>query len=409
MSEAAASGHYAHLPEDLIKKILDAVPATVGKMNSMFDVQDDPVREEVAALRENGLVRTLSNRNFTDSLIAVDGGNVIERMSGTDVLLAVAVGVDGLTLGESAGWRKDRNQYYQWQTVMAHDEAAQRLCQGVMFLMELSVLAGANHEIRIMDGAHFTPILKVNSMLSAREESAGLQYVGELSAFLKETYRKVIPDIPDMVAAALNDESVIAFAKYSSSRDILDGIVKRPDAKPNAKPDITVDDKTFFTLGLKENEYVGPFSVGQSSEERRKIWDDLHIKCNLDIPEREELNRRLDEAVNSLRTKDEAGAPKKSELWFTYYKPHDGGPACRIECKRALAEDRPKFERMLLSVKRQIVYPDIREPFPQYLADLMAKSVSGGLEALQDAIRLSPKLNIQGSKFDLLMPYRSKS
>ena len=222
-----------------------------------------------------------------------------------------------------------------------------------------------------------------------------------MRAFLKETYRKVIPDIPDMVSAALNDESVIAFAKYSSSRDILDEIVRRPD--------ITVDDKTFFTLGLGEDEYAGPFSAGQSGEERRKIWDDLHIKCNLDIPERAELNRRLDEAVNPLRTKDAAGAAKKSELWFTYYKPHDGGPACRIECKKALAGDRAKFERMLLSVKRQIVYPDIREPFPQYLADLMAKSASGGLEALQDAIRLSPKLNIQGSKFDLLMPYRSKS
>ena len=203
-----------------------------------------------------------------------------------------------------------------------------------------------------------------------------------------------------MVSEALNDDSVIALAKYSSSRDILDSKVKRDD--------ITVDDKTYFTLGLEEDEYVKPFSVGQSDEECRKIWNDLHIKCNLEIPERVELNRRLEEAVSPMRTKD-GKRPKKSDLWFTYYKPHDGGPAYRIECKRTLAENRSRFERMLCSVKRQIVFPDIREPFPQYLADLMAKSVSGGLKALQDAIRLSPKLDIRGKKFDLLMPYRSKS
>ena len=401
MTDTQSSGHYAHLPEDLIKKILDDVPATVDKMNGMFKIQAGPIQKSIAALKKRGLIRQVESQNFTDSLIAVDGGSVIERMSGTDVLLAVAVGVEGLTTGKSAGWREDRSQYFQWQTVMAHDEAAQRLCQGVMFLMELSVLAGANHEIRIMDGTHFTPILKVNSMLSAKEDSAGPQYVSELGAFLKQTYKKIIPEIPDMVSEALNDDSIIAFAKYSSSRDILDSMVKRDD--------ITVDDKTYFTLGLGEDEYVGPFSVGQSCEERRKIWDDLHIKCNLDIPERVELNHRLKEAVSPMRTKDDKGASKKSDLWFAYYKPYRGGPACRIECKRTLAENRPRFERMLCSVKRQIVFPDIREPFPQYLADLMAKSVSGGLEALQDAIRLSPKLNIRGEKFDLLMPYRSKS
>ena len=397
MTDVPSSGHYAHLPEDLIKQILDDVPATVNKMNGMFEIQDAPIQESVDALRKKGLVRRIESQNVTDSLIAVDGGNIIERMSGTDVLLAVAVGVEGLTIEKSAGWREDRSQYFQWQTVMAHDEAAQRLCQGVMFLMELSVLAGASHEIRIMDGAHFTPILKVNSMLSAREESAGAQYVSELRAFLEKTYQKIIPDIPDMVSEALNDDSIIALAKYSSSRDILDSMVKRDD--------ITVDDKTYFTLGLEEDEYVGPFSVGQSREERRKIWDDLHIKCNLEIPEQDELNRHLEEAVSPMRTRDGT----ESDLWFTYYKPHQGGPACRIECKKTLAENRSRFERMLCSVKRQIVFPDIREPFPQYLADLMVKSVSGGLEALQDAIRLSPELNIKGEKFDLLMPYRSKS
>ena len=71
-----------------------------------------------------------------------------------------------------------------------------RLCQGVMFMMELSVLAGADYEIRIMDGAHFTPILKINSMLTAKEENAGAQYADALREFLGETYKKPSPTFP---------------------------------------------------------------------------------------------------------------------------------------------------------------------------------------------------------------------
>ena len=399
MTDESASPQYAHLPEDLIKRILDAAPATVEKMNKMFAAQNEPIKRGIESLRDAGFIKKAAEEDFTDSLIAVDGGNIVERMSGADLLLAAAVGVEGLTKRSRHGWGKDRNQYCQWQTVLPHEEAAARLCQGVMFMMELSVLAGADYEIRIMDGAHFTPILKINSMLTAKEENAGAQYADALREFLGETYKKTVPDIPDMISDALNNESVIAIAKYSSSRDVLDAHVRRKD--------ITLDDKTFFALGLEENEYVGPFTVGQSSEERRKIWNDLHIRCNIKVDRREELNERLKAALNPLRTKSDRRA-KKSELWFLYYKPYQDGPAYRIECKGEFARDRKKRERMLVSVKRQIAYPDIREPFPQYLADIMAKSVSGGLFALLDAIRLSPEFSVDGGRLDLLFPYRSR-
>lgn len=399
MAEESSHRHYAHLPEDLIKKILEATPATVDKMNRMFAYEKKPVENAIKKLEDDGHIRKAAEDDFADSLIAVDGGNVIEKMSGADILLAVAVGVEGLAQAQGGGWTQDRNQYYQWQTILPHHEATPRLCQGVMFLMELSVLAGANYEVRIMDGAHFTPILKINSMLSAKEEKAGQEYAAALRDFLRRTYNKVIPDIPDMISDAFNDSRIVALAKYSSSRDILDAYVKDKA--------ITLDDKTFFTIGLRGDDlYTKPLSVGQSNEERAR-WDDLHISCNLEIPEKEELNDLLENALEPIRTKSGKQA-KESKLWFTYYKPYADGPAYRVECKEELARDTKKFERMLAGIKRQIVYPYIREPFPQYLADMMAKSVSGGLYALQDAIRLSPDLNIQDGRLDLLFPYRSR-
>lgn len=386
---------YSHLPEELLNKILEAVPRTVDKMNQMFDVQEEPLKQAIVHIREKEMLKTLSSTAFSTSVIAVDGGVVIERMTGSDLILAVAVGVEGLTQDKSAEWGPNRNQFFQWQSVLPHEEATPRLAQGVMFLMELSVLAQASHEIRLMDGTHFTPILKINSMLSANEENAGPEYVLALRTFLAETYSKIIPDIPDIINAAFSDPSIIALAKYSSSRDVLDAHA------PGYK--VTVDDKTFFSLTLNENEYLVPLSVGQSNAEKVRIWNDLHLKCNLDIPEKEELSRALERAIRPLTTKG-----KESELFFTYFKPYADGPAYRIEIKKQLQENQGLLERMLLSLKRQIVFPEIREPYPQYLVDLMAKSVASGLFAIEEGIKLSPDLRIDQGRFNLIFNYRTK-
>src|SRR3990167_1125168 len=304
---------YAHLPEELLGKILEGVPETVKKMNEMFDIQEEPIKQGVEHLRKLKMTRKLSTKEFSTSLIAADGSFILERMTGSDLLLALAVGVEGLTEDKKTEWGTDKNQYHQWQTVLSHDEANPRLAQGSMFLMELSVLASSDHEIRIMDGTHFTPILKINSMLSAQEENAGKEYADALRDFLKRTYKKIIPDIPEIIKSAFNNDKIIALAKYSSSRDVIDAFLN--------KFNIKIDDKTFFSLALDEDEYLLPLSVGQSKEEREKVWNDLHISCNLQIPEREELNKALLAAITPLKTKG-----KQSELYFTYYKPYNDGP-----------------------------------------------------------------------------------
>lgn len=387
--------HYAHLPDELLSKILDNVPKTVKKMNGMFDIQDEPIRDGIQRLKQSGLIEKTSAKEFSSSVIAVDGGNILERMSGTDLLLAVAAGVEGLSEDKEVDWGAEKNQYYQWQTVMPHGEANARLIQGVMFLMELSVLSADGHEIRIMDGTHFTPILKINSMLSAKEESAGSEYADALREFLRETYEKIIPDIPDIIKTSLEDDHVIALAKYSSSTDIIDSILTGCN--------IRLDDKTFLSLGLEGDEYTRPLSVGQSQRERVKIWDDLHIICNLEIPERESLNADLAKAILQVTTHNS----KQSTIYFTYYKPYDDGPAYRVELKKGLVENKERLEKYLVSLKRQIIFPEIREPYPQYLVDLMAKSISTGLISIKEAIMLSPDLKIDRGKFNLLFNYRT--
>jgi hypothetical protein len=390
---------YAHLPDDLLSKILEKVPLTVEKMNKMFEFQEEPIKKAISFLREKDMTKKISSSDYSKSLIAVDGGVILEKMTGTDLLLAVAAGVEGLSEDSNNNWKEDKNQYYQWQTVLPHGEANARLAQGVMFLMELSVLSGSDHEIRIMDGTHFTSILKINSMLSAKDENAGREYSDALKDFLKETYKKIIPDIPDIISSAFNNPSIIALAKYSSSTDINSAYLKDFE--------IVLDDKTFFTLALDENEYLIPLSVGQSEEEREKIWDNLHIVCNLDIEEKNDLNIELEKSIEAIKTKDTSGNKKESELYYTYYKPFQDGPAYRIEIKQDVAKNENILEKYLLGIKKQTIFPEIIEPYPQYLVDLMAKSVATGMFAIKDAIKLSPDLKLGEGKFNLLLGYRT--
>lgn len=379
---------YPRLPEDLIAKILNSSKSKVKRLNHIYKDQAELLKESMQKLRKAELIRELPEGDYNESIIAVDGGNIVDKNSGTNMLLAVAVGVEGFNSRSSMGW--GMNQYDCWSEIIPHEEASARLCQGIMFLMELNTIASSPHKIKIMDGTHFTPILKINSLLSAKEEYATSEYVKCLKKFLKDKYKKTIPDIPDMISKILEDNSIIAMPKYSSSTDVI----KSDKYSHCFSKDITVDDRFFFSLNLEKNEYTKPLSVGQSEEERRKIWNDLHIRCNIEIENQKLLNKQLESKLESVKTRTESNESQESIIYFSYYKPYENSLAFRIECKKSIAESSREFEELLRSIKRQLCIPHIQEPFPQYLADMMAKSVSGGLYALQDAVKLSPELNI---------------
>lgn len=388
---------YAYLPEDLLMQMLERAPETANQLAASIELDDKQVNEARELLQKHNFIQTCPEGGHTSSIMAADGANIVEHKTSADILLAIAVGIDGLSDSDSTTWPAEARQYQQWQVALPHHVANPRLAQGIMFLMELSILAGNDREIRIMDGTHLTTILKLNSLLSANDQEAADQpYVKSLSDFLHENYNKVIPDIPDIIRNAFSNDAVIGVAKYSSSREIIDTLLQ------NLK--IRTDDKVFMSVALKENEYTKPLSVGQSKKDR-DIWEKIHMICNLEIDgvdNRTELNPLLENAIAPFKITD----GHESELYFCYYKPHDYTSACRIEIKRNLAEDKKRLEKIFRSVKNQVISPEIREPYPQYLADVIAKNISFGMEAVNQAICNDPVLN-QQKNFDLIFPYRT--
>lgn len=388
---------YAYLPEDLLQQMLEQAPSTAKQLAKSISLDDAQINQARDILEtEDFILCCAKEGDITESVMASDGANIIERKTSSDVILVIAVGIDGLSEKASAHWPSAARQYQQWQKALPHHVANPRLSQGIMFLMELTTLAETDREIRIMDGAHLTTILKLNSLLSANDQDAADKpYVNALSDFLKDSYEKVIPDIPDIIRNAFSEESIISLTKYSSSREIIDSRLTSLDIK--------ADDKTFMSTLLEKGEYTKPVPVGQSNKDKR-MWGDIHIKCNLEIEDVDidELNKQLDDAISSLKITD----AHESELFFCYYKAVRGAPAYRIEVKQKLVEDKQRLEKFLRSIKKQIVFPEIMEPYPQYLADMIAKNISFGMRAVDQAICNHPVL--QDEKFfNLILPYRT--
>ena len=390
--------NYAYLPEDLLSQMLEQAPQTAKQLAETIKINDEEVGKARHILENNNLIEVCPEGISSTSIMASDGANIIERKESADIILAIAVGVDGLSDKESTHWPKQSKQYQQWQTTLPHHVANPRLAQGIMFLMELSILTGTDREIRIMDGSHVTMILKLNSLLSAKDQDAADKpYVNALSRFLKKSYEKIIPDIPDMIKQAFSNDNIISLIKYSSSRELIDSLLKELD--------ILADDKIFMVKVLGENEYTKPLPVGQS-EKDKDMWERIHIKCNLEIDgvdNEKDLNPLLKEAIKPFKITN----LHKSELYFSYYKPYSHSLVYRLEVKKSLAEDKERFQKMLRSIKKQIIFPEIREPYPQYLADMIAKNISFGMGAVRQAIYNNPVLSTE-ENFDFIADYRTK-
>ena len=69
--------------------------------------------------------------------------------------------------------------------------------------------------------------------------------------------------------------------------------------------------------------------------------------------------------------------------------------------------NKERLEKVLNSIRKQVVFPEIIEPYPQFLVDLVAKSVAGGMYAIKEAILLSPNTDVTNGKFNLLRNYRT--
>jgi hypothetical protein len=197
-----------------------------------------------------------------------------------------------------------------------------------------------------------TLVIQLNTALTMQSK--------ELRKEAKRIWERL--DTVKTLKMAVTNEHIIAMPKYDSSRIICNKLQKAVGSE------IPGDDKYLLGLILQPGELLTPQKVPEQP------WASLHFRSEQDL----ELASDLEDSIISL---------KERELKFTYFKPSELSPAFRIEFKSNILEK--FFVNILATLTEQITGPFIKEPYPQYLADVMAKSVGLGLSALQTAVQIS--------------------
>ena len=352
MTAPAGGQEYARLPEDLLADLLADAPLIADQVRALLGPALAMRGELRKAAVADGLVQeTPPGRTATSC--AVDGGFAVERTVAVDIALSVAVGVEGC---QACAW--DNNQYVSDFHVLGHDIDNERLARAAMIAQELDVLDRAPHEFRVYDGSHVTPVIQLNSGFSSYSDDVNGR-AAELCA------RR---ELPSTLRAFVTDPEVVAMPKYDSSR----GLCKRL-SRLIGQP-VPGDDKYLAGLILRGGEHTVPEQV------EGPTWRQLHLRTPSAEPHLQSFVARCDAELAPLI---------RLELYSLYFRPDDMSPAYRVEFKPALAHDPAALASLLGTLKAQMTGPFVREPYPQYLADVMAKSVSYGLSALQTAAQLA--------------------
>lgn len=340
---------YARLPEDLLRDLLIDADQVVDQVHSLLTPAIERREEFREALHTLDLIRTYTPSDV-QTLSGIDGGFAVERTAAVDLILCVAVGVEGLAKSTTE-W--EGTQYEWWTRVAKHDSQADRLARGIMVGQELAVLAQAPHQLRILDGSHLTLVIQLNSALSAESDVVR----AEARAFWERSATA------DALSEATRSAAIVAMPKYDSSDEIIRRLSKR------LGEDIPGDDKHLMGLLLEPGELLTPQPVSEA-------WTRLHFTAREGSGD-EDLQQAFTAAIEPL---------KERAIKFTYFKPDIFSPAFRMELKSSV--DDTQLDSLCTTIARQITGPFVREPYPQYLADVMAKSVGLGLSALQSAVQL---------------------
>ncbi|KRC51865.1 hypothetical protein ASE16_02000 [Leifsonia sp. Root227] len=347
---------YARLPADALAEILNNAEQVCAEVETLLLPAMQQREQLRQAALDGGIITTASNARPT-TLCAVDGGFAVERTVAVDIVMALAVGVEGFS-EDGSGPTWSENQYHPFNQVLLHNVDNERLARTAMMANELAVIADAPHNVRIFDGSHLTAVIQLNSSYSSRSD--------QVRRLALEVSREC--ELDTALEAFVTVPQIIGMPKYDSSTELTKRLSR------SIGQEIPGDDKFVMSLVLEEGEHTRPVAVAGGA------WTQLHLKAFVEAPRREHRYvQRLHEILTPLR---------QCQLSYMYWKPAGSSSAYRIEMKPELAASDSDISELIATLERQIAAPFVREPYPQYLADVMAKSVGLGLDALQSASHL---------------------
>ena len=287
----------------------------------------------------------------TPTTCGVDGSYAVERLLATDLAVAAAVAVEGITPpSEARYWEAPHHKVVI--EAEPHQVETNSVLRGIMMSMELELAAQAPHDVVFIDNSLTTPAIYLNQAFSAAGDAPNLkisdQLIGTAGNAL-EFYQRILFSIR-------SDHAWVGSPKYTSNGEIGQQLNWPRE----------YDDRGLLTLIMHAGEYTKPRSLQRPTAP----W---HIGVeSVGSAGRPNLQGLADEVVAKI-----------SEVQVLYYRPNPWIPALRLETSPAVVGNQSQLARLLSAVRHQCGTPSIMEPFPLYLADRMVKSLPRAIPAFR--------------------------
>lgn len=276
----------------------------------------------------------------------VDGAYAVDRLLGTDLLFAAAVGVEGMN--EENG-KRVLPSHDVFVNPEKHNPENMIAARAIMLEMEIKLAANAHYDIVYLDGSLTTALIHMYKAINFIETLNT-----KSSEKIKEDFKDFLVSYKKILEFQDTEKYYLGIPKYTSRNDI---------GKNLHWPE-NYDDRAILTLILDPGEFTRPKLF--TSEEG---W---HVRLPY---EDEELKILMQQVISGIKN-----------LSVIYYKPHPWCPALRIEMSSAVARDESKLDTILYNVKSQCQTPSIMEPFPLYMADRIAKHMAPAIPAYKQII-----------------------
>lgn len=368
------SPSFLEIPASLVEQMLQKTNE-IGEIlqSSMHDINRKREKFRLQ-LEQIGLLDNDINFGNTKPLVSggVDGAYAVDRLLGTDLLFAAAVGVEGINELENGKRIAPNHDVFVYPE--KHNPENMISARAIMVEMEIKLAANAPYDIVYLDGSLTTALIHMYKAINFIENlnSKSSDKIKEDFKDFLISYKKIL-DLKDTY------KYYLGIPKYTSRNDI---------GKNLHWPE-NYDDRAILTLILDPGEFTRPKLF--TSEEG---W---HVRLPY---EDEELRVLMQQVISGIKN-----------LSVIYYKPHPWCPALRIEMPSATAGDETKLNSILINIKNQCQTPSIMEPFPLYMADRIAKHMAPAIPAYKQIImNQMTQLNDHNEKdiFFLMHSYRTE-
>lgn len=347
---------FGELPAALVDEVLKRTEDLSQKLLGDFEQMRALRQEWRESLERAGLLRRDAELPYMPipTTCGVDGSYAVERLLASDLVVAAAVAVEGLTPpSETRYWPEPR--HLVWVETEAHEAETGTILRALMIGMELKLASQAPHEVVFLDGSLTTPLIYFNQALNKTQDAMHLKatasFLDEVVLFL-EAYLTVL-------SSTRSDRCWLAIPKYTTRREI---------GQEMGWPD-TYDDRGLLSFLLEPGEYTRPKPLQGPTQP----W---HLNLSPLAPATKAKTDRITEKVIS----------SLGEIQVLYYRPYPWLPALRIEMSRAVAENQARLATALHGVRHQCGVPAVMEPYPLYMADRMVKHLPKAIPTFRQVI-----------------------